>query len=274
MLARFIAKFILVSLSISTSLGWASGLEGKSAYREPGVSFEAYKVRAQILSQGQVPPPMTTPVDEALVYGKNKTNLPAATVWASANEMNTQFEKFRDYRFLERPTQPGFLRRSSWLYPDDGCFARASLAILNLNRWNVPVPKKVFVFGNLEVQTKNSPWGSVTWWYHVAPLVEVGGVKYVLDPSVEPKNPLRLEDWLARMSNDPDSLQVAVCGSGSYTPYDACQKDTDGVESMALTEQGYFLDSEWQRVLELGRNPENELGDLPPWLETNFLSAQ
>ncbi|MFK5282143.1 hypothetical protein ACI3PL_21545, partial [Lacticaseibacillus paracasei] len=73
-------------------------------------------------------------------------------------------------------------------------------------------------------------------------------------------------DWLATMSKNPDSLEVAVCGSGSYTPYDACQRDSDGVESTALYDQPSYLDAEWQRLQRLGRNPEKELGDLPPWL--------
>jgi hypothetical protein len=226
----------------------------------------AYKAQAQLMSQRTSPDAMSTPVDEAKSYGQNKATLPAATAWADEKLMKTAFESFRDYRFLERDSKPGFLRRVSWLYPDDGCFARASLAIVNLNQWKYAVPKKIFVFGNLEVKTVNSPWGSVSWWYHVAPLVEVNGEKYVLDPAIEPKNPLRLEDWLARMSPTPDSLEVAVCGSGSYTPYDACYKDTDGVESMALSDEGYFLDAEWARLVELGRDPEKELGDLPPWL--------
>ncbi len=163
------------------------------------------------------------------------------------------------------------MRRSSWLYPDDGCFARASLAILNLSKWNVAVPKKVFVFGDLRVETKNSPSGFVTWWYHVAPLVEVNGEKFVLDPAIEPSRPLPLGDWLARQSANPDALEVAVCGSGSYTPYDECFKETDGEETSALSEQGYYLDAEWERLQRLGRNPVEELGDLPPWLKPTNL---
>lgn len=260
------AKSMLLLVTVCGSLSWASGRNTNSAHRDAGVSYLAYKAHAFLMSQGQTPPSMTSPVDEAKPYGQAKSTLPAATVWNSQAEMKINFEKFRDYRFLDRDGHPDFKRRSSWLYPDDGCFARAALAILNLANWHTAVPKKIYVFGDLTVDTKNSPYGQVTWWYHVAPLIEIAGQKYVLDPAVEPKNALRLEDWLARMSKNPDALEVAVCGSGAYTPYDACQKETDGIESMAISEQGMFLDAEWSRLEELGRNPVSELGDLPPWL--------
>lgn len=259
-------RSFVMALMVFGSVSWAQGIHpAASAHREPGASYLAYKARATLMAQGQQPS-TATPVDEAKAYGPNKSNLPAATAWATESDMTRAFEKFRDYRFLERDSRPGFLRRSSWLYPDDGCFARAALAILNLGKWSYAVPKKVFVFGDLLVNTKNAPGGSVSWWYHVAPLVEVNGDKYVLDPAIEPKNPLRLEDWLARMSQKPEALEVAVCGSGTYTPYDACQQDSDGIEAAALGDQGYFLDAEWSRLEELKRDPVKELGEQPPWL--------
>lgn len=260
-----IKSFIVVVFSLSYSGAWAaSGLDGKSAYREPGISYRAYKAFAHVLSESQVSSVDRTPVDTAKAYGS--ANLPAATAWPSQEEMLERFKRFRDLRFLDDRSHPDFLRRSTWLYPDDGCFARAALAILNLDKWNYEIPNKVFVFGDLAVKTKNSPDGEVTWWYHVAPLVEVDGQKYVLDPAVEPEAPLLLKDWLARMSPDPATLEVAVCGSGSYTPYDACAKETDHVEDLAGQEQSQFLGAEWQRLKKLGRSPESELGDFPPWL--------
>src|SRR5205823_1645100 len=128
--------------------------------------------------------------------------LRAVTEWESVDAMNRHFQEFRDKRFLISDLQPGFMRRSSWLYPDDGCFARAGLAILNLFQEKVTPPEKIFVFGNLSVKTANSPDGSVSWWYHVAPIVQIGAEKYVLDPALNPRAPLKLEDWLSLMGND------------------------------------------------------------------------
>lgn len=194
------------------------------------------------------------------------TTLPKATEWENTTVMTQRFESFRDLRFMTTPSKPNFPRRSSWMYPDDGCFARAALAVRNLMQMSVDAPKKVFAFGNLVVQTANSPSGSVSWWYHVAPLVEVAGQKYVLDPAIYPAGPLKLEEWLAKMSNSPQDIEVAVCESGAYTPGDDCKKVSDGVESNAEADQVSYLEYEWDRLVELNRNPDEELGDNPPWL--------
>jgi hypothetical protein len=180
--------------------------------------------------------------------------------------MNERFAKFRDVRWLETSDHPGFQRRSSWLYPDDGCFARAALAIMHLTQWAFPAPSKIFVFGDLTVNTVNSPSGLVNWWYHVAPIVQVGNQKYVLDPALDPRQPEKLEVWLAKMAGDIHHLEVAICASGSYTPDDSCDHVTDGVEAMASDDQISYLQSEWERLVELKRNPVNELGEKPPWL--------
>src|SRR5690606_2092493 len=42
--------------------------------------------------------------------------------WQSLSDLVHAFEFIRDARFLELESAPDFLRRISWLYPDDGCF--------------------------------------------------------------------------------------------------------------------------------------------------------
>lgn len=229
----------------------------KSAHRAPGQSYLEFKARAHVFGQG------ISAVDAAAPF--SSAHLPPATAWPSRDVMAANFARFRDTRWMTLPSRPDFPRRSSWLYPDDGCFARAALAIFNLARWGISLPNKVFVFGDLAVRTPNSPDGLVTWWYHVAPLVEVDGLKYVLDPAIEPRHPLKLEDWLATMSATPDDLEVAVCGSGTYSPSDACSDQSDGREVQAARDQREYLNLEWRRVSELGRDPVTELGDNPPW---------
>lgn len=253
MIARSVSLLLLVLSSVS----WASGLENRSAHREPGVSYRLYKSR-------QHSPRVSTPESEAVRFGQ--ANLPAATAWKSEATMQEWFGKMRDERFFDDSSHPNFLRRSSWLYPDDGCFARAALGVRNLKQWSQAAPNKIFVFGDLRVKTANSPLGEVTWWYHVAPLVEVDGEKYVLDPALNPKAPLKLREWLGMMGPNIDNLEVAVCGSGSYWPSSDCQVETDGIEAGAMADQQYYLDAEWSRLEELNRNPVNELGELPPWL--------
>ncbi len=237
-----------------------------SATREPGTSYKAYMSRARALSEQDVIEKRVTPMGTSEHFGQ--ATLSEATVWESEEVMLERFKQFRDLRFLYEEDRPDFARRSSWMYPDDGCFARAALANRNLAQMNYPVPKKVFAFGDLYVESPNAQDGSVSWWYHVAPLVQIGSEKYVLDPAISPKAPLKLAEWLAKMNSDPASIEVAICESGTYTPGDDCTRVTDGEEKGAEADQSYYLRAEWQRLDSLGRDPVRELGEFPPWLES------
>ena len=274
---------VLISMLLIVSSYAAGALEvplfdGKSAKRDPAVSYQVYKSlnylfhstnRQRQFEHERRPaqPPKGfegMPTDQAKKF--STAILPQVTEWSSHEELTAKFRQLRDHRFLSRGSHPDFLRRSTWLYPDDGCYARAQLANSNLHSWSVQAPMKVFSFGDLHVKTRNSPLGEVSWWYHVAPIVEVDGQKYVLDPAIEPQHPLTLEEWLGRQSRNPGDLEVAICKSGSYTPYHQCADEIDGKEPKeALVDQGWFLDPEWERVEQLGRDPDQELGENPPW---------
>ena len=61
-----------------------------------------------------------------------------------------------------------------FLYPDDGCWGRAhEMYRLMLNA--EVVSRKVWIYGNLHVNTKNNPNCQVFWGWHVAPTVCVKG---------------------------------------------------------------------------------------------------
>ena len=236
----------------------------RSAARQRGVSYLEY-VNKSLAQTPPKPAPLAKSVLESVqVFGRAKFR-PIQT-WASTEQLQKNFEAVRDIRWLEDASHENFLRRSTWLFPDDGCYARAALAVANLIIWKQPAPDKVFAFGDLTAYTQNTPDGQVTWWYHVAPVVSVKGVRYVLDPAIDAGRPLTLEKWLARMSPYPKQLHVAICGSGSYGPDDVCEYTSDGQENLALEEQAYFLDEEWERLRDLKRDPVQELGDSPPWL--------
>lgn len=189
--------------------------------------------------------------------------LPRATGWKE-EALQERFEHMRDVRFLKDSN--GELRRLTWMYPDDGCWARAALAMRNLFQVYAPLPSKVFAFGNLKVQTDNSPQGAVFWWYHVAPIVQVKGEKYVLDPSIEPSRPLPLSEWVGRMGS-PDKIKVSICSSGTYSPSDRCDKTSDGLETRAEHASIFYLREEERRLIRLQRDTATELGDNPPWLQ-------
>lgn len=246
-------KIIFILSLISLSPSFASSSK-ESAVRDLDQDYTYYLKNFVHLTS-------SSPVGRARRY--NEASLPHVIHWRSKREMQARFESIRDERFLTAGRDPE-LRRISWLYPKDGCYVRASLFNRNAFRLFVPIPNKVFAFGNLRVKTPNARGGVVGWWYHVAPIVQVGNTKYVLDPSIEPKNPLPLKEWLGRMGA-PEKIKVAICGSGTYSPGDNCYKTTDGMELGATDRQEYYLKLEEEELKRLGRNPDAELGDAPPW---------
>jgi len=192
----------------------------------------------------------------------SKINLNTVEVWPADKDFKAHFASIRDERLSI--LDPSFPRRSTWLYPDDGCFARAELSSVRTQAMRLPAPSKIFVFGNLNVATANSPEGSVSWWYHVVIGYRVQNVVYVVDPAIDPSGPLKLEVWLDKMG-DRNQMKVAFCSAGAFEPYSQCR----GAESMTLEEaadsQSNFLSVEWHRLTQLGRDPNKELGDSPPW---------
>lgn len=232
--------------------------EGVSAIRQPGRSYTEYIRPTPRASES-----WKKAIDVAVKY--RGASLRKVTEWESVEVMNERFKRIRDLRFLRERDRPDFLRRISWLYPDDGCYARSQLSNLNFADWEIPVPDKVFAFGDLAVDTPNSPHGSVSWWYHVAPIVQVQGVKYVLDPAIEPTRPLTLDEWLERQNSEPGEVKVSICRSGTYSPYSVCSRRIMETQTSALRDQIRLLGYEWERLEELGRDPERELGHEPPW---------
>ncbi len=253
---RIFFVFFLISQSL-----WAED-ELLSARRDLKVDYELYERRA--FDNEQIRPTSVggSALRSARLFGL--VDLPKATKWRSMADLQKRFEYIRDTRFMVSTSHGPDLRRPTWLYPDDGCYARAAVVNRSLFRLFVPVPSKVFAFGNLRVKTTNSPRGRVGWWYHVAPIVEVDGSNYVLDPAIEPMRPLPLTEWLERMGT-PAEMKVSICSSGTIFPGSSCQKETDGIEAGAIRLERRFFDLEVKRLHALGRVVDNELGDLPPW---------
>jgi hypothetical protein len=86
----------------------------------------------------------------------------------------------------------------TFLYPDDGCYARAHEMCRLMGVQGVS-SRKVFNYGSLVVQTKNHPSCQVSWGYHVAPTLRVRKSfptveEQVIDPALrEPREDRRLE---------------------------------------------------------------------------------
>ncbi len=177
------------------------------------------------------------------------------------------FNDIRDRRFLKDPDVENFHRRISWLYPYDGCFARAEHVAHLINKID---PKaqfgRVFIFGDLEVQTPNSTTGSVGWWYHVAVIFKSQGKAFVIDPSLNYYKPLELSVWVKMMVPEETDAELALCSAWTYTPSSDCMEKEPMSEGSAASGISRYLSAERDNLIELGRNPEAELGHSPPWL--------
>jgi hypothetical protein len=254
-------KLHIAAFLLTLQLAPAAQAFEHSQARLPGEHFE--DARARYLS-GKEKFPVGSAEDVAVPL--SQLDLKLARSWDSLGSyaaVTRVFERVRDVRFLVS-SDPAFLRRITWLYPDDGCFARAATADLEFVGLKIPLPTKVFAFGELGVKTPNSPLGAVGWWYHVVPAISFKGTVYVLDPSVEPKRPLTLTEWLGLIS-ESDDVKVAICAPGAYSPGSNCDDPNPNDNSVGPKDEKFYLKAEWNRIKSLKRDPVQELGDHPPW---------
>lgn len=212
--------------------------------------------------------------------------LATAISWPSYQIILDNFEKLRDLRYYQDTKMPNFRRRITWLYPNDGCWTRASAVIRDLfgamndtTIHHFSRPSKVFVFGNLCANTTNDPKGYVAWWYHTAPIVRdaQSGIAYVLDPSISTTLPLTMEQWVAAISKTSGACGRAkvkikvssfnVCNGFGATPQNSCldSTSTHATEAQHALKQLAYEILERSRQVELGRNADAVLGDNPPW---------
>ncbi len=253
-------RFFLLWMTLMGVAPQSLATNGVSAHRPPHISWQSMVKTMQ-------PEPLKslrgTSVDDSKPIPEIDFN--GLTRWKDYAQILQNFKKLRDLKFIPEPLNPNIKRRSTWLYPDDGCYARAALMRDNIENMGESIPTKIFVYGDLLVKTDNSVSGMVSWWYHVALIVTDGQEKYVLDPALDPHRPLLLQEWLEKMG-DPNRMNVSLCSSTSYIPYSPCRDALATEDDTAFNDQSLFLSLERYRLQELGRNADEELGDHPPWV--------
>ncbi len=124
-------------------------------------------------------------------------------------------EVFQALQSLTFENSRGEQQQVPYHFPPDGCYARAHLMAQAMEGMGI-TSEKIFVMsqrqdgsGGLTVASDYSPTPnvpSITWRYHVAPVVNVigeeGGVtRMVMDPSVSSR-PLTVSEWIGLMSPD------------------------------------------------------------------------
>jgi hypothetical protein len=200
---------------------------------------------------------------EALAQEFSKLDLATLPAWPNTESLMRGFAGAKNDRFLTDPANdPGLRRRIPWQFPDDGCFTRAEAARDHLVQSGYPSPKKLFAFGSLSLDTPNAVGGTAFWWYHVAPTVRLGDEAFVLDPAVDSMRPLKISEWLSRMSADLSETRLTICDPTAYDAYSACLGSApEYAQQEAEIDLPGLLQSEWDRLIELNRDPRAELGN-------------
>lgn len=262
-----------------------------SSHREPNTDWTVYRdaCRKAILesearvngiavpeSLGTTPEycashPLEVDCNDVAPANANFSNVP---FWNDV-DIKTHFKSSRDARFLYASDNTSFVRRISWLYPDDGCFARAELVSSLAGDAGRPKPYRLFSFGNLRVNTSNHPNGYVTWRYHVVPIVRSAttGEVWVFDAAIDPLKPMPWQSWLLKQVASLNDVTVTVADSNAFGPGDPIIGGTNQRALAVSYEQSIYLRNvddqgivrEWGRQGQLGRDPAVVLGDRPPW---------
>ena len=206
------------------------------------------------------------------VAGLSFANVPT---W-SDSDILAQFPTTRDKRYMTTSDNPSFQRRISWMFPEDGCFSRAEQLDVQAAQAGKTRPYKLYAFGRnplLRVYTNNTSSGMVNWWYHVVPVVKnSAGEPIVFDAALSPCKPLPWKKWLAMMVGDMALYDNVAAGNGvalgdswSYNPYSLVSGEPSHSAESLTDQTGAYLPAEWNRQIELGRDPNVVLGASPPW---------
>lgn len=185
---------------------WVLGTVALAEHVEPSgqTPMESQKPRPVTESNKQVPKPMT--MEEALAKGNTHLLVDPKThellsPTGKPFKISVLTEETAEKIFKEMAEQ----KHIPFCYPEDGCYARAHEMTRLMEKKGV-IAGKVFIEGDLKVETTNSPKGYVEWWYHVAPLVAIKKENkiemFVIDPSLT-KKPISVEDWVKLQISHP-----------------------------------------------------------------------
>ncbi len=210
------------------------------------------------------------------VAGLSFANVPT---WSEADIL-AQFAATRDRRYMTTSSAPNFQRRISWLFPEDGCYARAEQVNAQIPTGKAK-PHKLFAIADymngtgLGFETDNSFEGYQEWGWHVVPVVKnPAGEPIVFDATLNPCRPLPWKEWLALMVGDISEFDttpgwgVALGDANAYNLFSLVTgEQSHAAESLSWFKDGIInpLVVEWDNQWGLGRDPNVVLGANPPW---------
>jgi hypothetical protein len=105
-------------------------------------------------------------------------------------------------------------------YPRDGCFARAHEMSRVMAERGVASGKVFNTAAPSALKVPGTEFGTITWRYHVAPIVNVTGSdgvtrQMVFDPSIDKNGPLTIEDW-QKKAGGPAGQRIDTTSSDTY----------------------------------------------------------
>jgi hypothetical protein len=194
--------------------------------------------------------------------------------WGSREAIDRAFVVLRGERFLFQRDMPDFARRISWLFPNDGCFARAYTGAQLLRDKGLSELRQVFIFDAKILAKPKWRYGhpnGLPWNYHVALAARAGSEVFVLDPATELERILPLQEWLDRFVVDRQGMNASICGPLTFGPNADCAMEspssaTPGGKTPAQWAE-HFVFLEWNALGTQGHDPRKLLGDNPPWTE-------
>ena len=135
-----------------------------------------------------------------------------------------------DFCFSPKIPDQSLLIIKSHIKSIQGCEQRAQLFSKYLIKYlkkKFPVksfglPKKHFIFGNLEYATENAQyWNVVNWGFHVVPIIKLSGCDdlFILDPSIRP-TPVTKSEYHNIFSGQISGY--VTCHSNTYSITDDC----------------------------------------------------
>lgn len=155
-----------------------------------------------------------------------------------------------------------------FLYPQDGCYARAHAMALILEKLGV-ITGKIYIEGKLQIESNRSPNGIVDWVYHVAPIVMVReGDKEVLkvfDPSMF-DHPVTVDEWENAQTSRPGTHKDRDFKTNRYAYWPDDQRSNPNsrtkflngdVENMKQTMEDYLIYQRWYDTNILNKPAEN-----------------
>lgn len=173
--------------------------------------------------------------------------------------LNRLFLSALNVRHYDNPNSRAFRRKAPWLYPIDGCYAKAAHVSYIAGNLGYSRPGKIYAYGSLRARSPYARNGSTVYWsYHMAAAYHIGATVWVLDPIVNAAAPVTQAQWLAAISNNPARVQVALCDSRSYSPHSPCRGGGGNGAYLGHIEE--FLRLEWSNLLRLGFSPVDLLG--------------